>query len=68
VQGTTRLGVSGAGAVAKYLQITADLGYNWVTNSQHVSGVKKSAFEGRIRFVLESPWRFAAALSADDDD
>jgi len=63
VQHTTRYGVSGVGSIARFVQITGDLGYNHVTNAQHVTGAARSSFEGRVTVTLESPWRFAQTFN-----
>jgi hypothetical protein len=63
VEHTTRVGVSGAGSIARFIQITGDLGFNHVTNAQHVTGVTQSTFEGRVQVTIESPWRLAHAFS-----
>lgn len=65
VQETYRFGVSGAADIARYAQVTGDLGYNRVNNSQHTIGVKKSSFEGRIKVTIESPWKLVGAFAAD---
>ena len=48
-----RLGVQGSGRLGPYLTLDADLGVNRVTNEAHVSGRTRTAFEGRLRLVLQ---------------
>lgn len=65
VQKTYRVGLSGAGTVASYVQIKGDIGYNTVSNSQHVAGAKKSSFAGRVKVTVDSPWRLKGVFSTD---
>jgi hypothetical protein len=51
----TRVGLSGASHVG-YVDIAGDIGINHETNSQHVVGVARTAFEGRVKISVEPPW------------
>jgi len=64
-QRTTRIGISGASSIARFLHVSGDIGFNYVTNARHVSGTNVSNFEGRVMMTLESPWAFAGALRPD---
>lgn len=49
VEHVARFGVSGGTMIAPGLEVTADVGYNHVTNAAHLSGVTNNAFEGQAR-------------------
>lgn len=49
VEHVARAAVSGGTTLAPGLEVTADLGYNHVTNAEHLSGVTSNAFEGRAQ-------------------
>jgi hypothetical protein len=55
VMGVTRAGLSGAASL-KYFELNGDLGINHITNDAHVTGVSRTAFEGRLKIVLEPRW------------
>lgn len=55
VMGVTRAGLSGAASL-KYFELAGDLGINHITNDAHVTGVSRTAFEGRLKIVLEPRW------------
>jgi hypothetical protein len=65
VQRTTRYAITGAGSIARFVQVTGDVGYNRVTNAQHVTGATTSTFEGRVKVTIESPWRLAHVFRAE---
>ncbi|MGI8509370.1 MAG: hypothetical protein ACR2MQ_08600 [Gemmatimonadaceae bacterium] len=49
VEHVGRLGLVGGVMLAPGVEVTGDVGYNHVTNSQHLSGVTSNAFEGTAR-------------------
>ncbi len=49
VEHVARAGLTGGTMLAPGLEITADVGFNHVTNSEHLTGVTDNAFEGRGR-------------------
>jgi hypothetical protein len=55
VMGVTRAGLSGAASL-KYFELNGDLGINHITNDAHITGVSRTAFEGRLKIVLEPRW------------
>lgn len=55
VMGVTRLAATGASRW-RDLELSGDLGVNHVTNFSHVSGVTRTAFEGRVKFAIEPRW------------
>jgi hypothetical protein len=53
--GVSRVGLSG---VSRWrdLELGGDIGVNHITNDLHVSGVSKTAFEGRVKVAIEPRW------------
>lgn len=45
------------------VSLTADVGYNWVTNAAHVSGRRDNGLEGRIRLSIAPAIAFSTALT-----
>ena len=50
VETVARAGVEGGGIIAPGVELTADIGINHVTNSQHLTGVTRNALAARARF------------------
>jgi len=55
IMGVTRVGVSGVSSW-RDIELAADIGVNHNTNDQHVVGVTRTGFEGRVKFVVEPRW------------
>ena len=55
VMGVTRLGMSVA-ARRHLVEVVGDVGVNRVSNDAHVSGVSRTAFEGRVKIALQPRW------------
>ena len=55
VMGVTRVGLSGA-ARSRLVELSGDIGVNHVTNDAHVTGVSRTAFEGRLKIAVEPRW------------
>jgi len=55
VMGVTRLGLSGASRWQDF-ELSGDVGVNHNTNSAHVDGVSRTAFEGRVMVAIEPRW------------
>jgi hypothetical protein len=55
VMGVTRAAVTGATRWRDF-EIGGDIGVNHITNDEHVTGVSRTAFEGRIKFAVEPRW------------
>jgi hypothetical protein len=55
IMGVTRVGLSGASRW-RDLELGGDVGVNHVTNDSHVSGVSRTAFEGRVKVAIEPRW------------
>jgi hypothetical protein len=55
VMGVTRAAVSGASRW-RDLEVSGDVGVNHNTNDQHVAGVTRTAFEGRVKVAIEPRW------------
>jgi hypothetical protein len=45
------------------ISVSADVGYNWVTNAGHVSGRRDDGIEGRIRLSIAPAIAFSTALN-----
>jgi len=55
VMGVTRAAVSGATRWRDF-EVGGDVGVNHTTNDAHVTGVSRTAFEGRLKIALEPRW------------
>ena len=55
VMGVTRAAVAGA-TKWRDVEVGGDVGVNHITNDEHVTGVSRTAFEGRIKFAIEPRW------------
>jgi hypothetical protein len=55
VMGVTRAAVSGA-ARWRDFEVGGDVGVNHTTNDSHITGVSRTAFEGRLKIALEPRW------------
>jgi hypothetical protein len=44
------------------LSVTADVGYNWVSNAAHVAGRSDNGFEGRVRVSIAPALAFATLV------
>jgi len=55
IMGVTRVALSGASRW-RDIELGGDLGVNRVTNDQHVIGVSRTSFEGRVKFAIEPRW------------
>ena len=55
VMRTTRIAVSGASAWREF-ELTGDIGVNHSSNYQHVGGLTRTGFEGRVKLVIEPRW------------
>ena len=53
-----RIGASGAAQLGEF-EVSGDAGLNWTSNSGHVAGASKTAFEGRIKFSWDPSWHLA---------
>jgi hypothetical protein len=38
------------------VELSGDIGVNHVTNDAHVTGVSRTAFEGRLKIAVEPRW------------
>jgi hypothetical protein len=55
VMGVTRVAISGA-SKWRDVELSGDIGVNHNTNDQHVVGVTRTGFEGRIKLAIEPRW------------
>jgi hypothetical protein len=55
VMGVTRVGVSGATKWRDF-EVGGDVGVNHSTNYQHIVGVTRTGFEGRLKVAVEPRW------------
>jgi hypothetical protein len=55
IMAVTRLGVAAASSWRDF-EVSGDIGVNHKSNDGHVSGVSRTAFEGRIRVAVEPRW------------
>jgi hypothetical protein len=55
VMGVTRAALSGASRWRDF-EVSGDVGVNHNTNDQHVAGVTRTAFEGRVKLAIEPRW------------
>jgi len=53
--GVTRVAISGASAWRE-LEVSGDAGVNLNTNDAHISGARRTTFEGRLKFSVQPRW------------